>query len=342
MRFAPPPWRVAGTGRLAVPIDIQTIAAKLTFDAAAQSVEGDATVDFQHGVDNGDPIFDLRQPVREVWLDGAALRPGAVALRRFGAKREQALRVLAKKLKAGDRHRLRLKYALSAPPLLASTKGGYLPELRWSGGGAVDFNFGFTDLGGGRYLEAWVPANLIYDRFALRLDVRIRKSSTPHVVITNGDATEVSRNHWRIRFPDTFTALSPMLQLHPRDSVEFATAPAGRRRLEAWKFRSSPVNLIEQLANIKRWLDRNERRVGVYPHGDNGKQFFYDACGISQWRISKNGDPFAANAIFTCADIGAPIPVVIRARDTASPFNQTTCATTVTGRMTLTASSKPL
>ena len=275
MRFAPPPIRVAATGRLAVPIDIQTILAKLTFDAAAQTVAGDATVDFQQGVDNGDPIFDLRQPVQEVWLDGVALRPATVELRRFGAKREQALRVLAKKLKAGERHRLRLKYALSAPPLLASTKGGYLPELRWSGGGRVDFNFGFTDLGGGRYLEAWVPANLIYDQFALRLDVRVRNSSTPHVVVTNGDAVEISRNHWRIRFPATFTALSPMLQLHPRDSVEFASADAGQRRIEAWKFRSSPVNLEEQLARISRWLDRNERNVGVYPHGDRFVAFLH-------------------------------------------------------------------
>ncbi len=268
MRYAPPPSRVAATGRLAVPIDIQTIAAKLTFDAASQSVAGDATFAFQHGVDNGDAIFDLRQPVQEVWLDGAPLPASAVAMRRFGAKREQALRVIAKKLKSGDRHLVRLKYALLAPPLLASTKGGYLPELRWSGGGAIDFNFGFTDLGGGRYLEAWVPANLIYDRFSLRLDVRIRNSSTPHVAIANGDAAEVSRNHWRIRFPDTFTALSPMLQLHPRDSVEFASANSGKRSIEAWKFRSSPVNLAEQLTNIKRWIDRNERNVGVYPHGD--------------------------------------------------------------------------
>ncbi len=274
MRFAPPPTRVAATGRLAVPIDIEAITATLTFDAATQSVTGDATVDFRHGVEDGDPIFDLRQPIVAAWLDGSPLRPGAVGLQRFGVKREHALRVLTKKLRAGERHRLRLIYTLTCPPLLASDKGGYQPELRWSGGGAVDFNFGFTDLGGGRYLEAWVPANLIYDRFALELDVRIRNSATPHVVITNGKTVEVGRNHWRIRFPDTFTALSPMLQLHPRDAVEFASR-SGPWRLDVWKFAASPIDLEAQLANIENWMERNQRNIGAYHHGDRFVAFLH-------------------------------------------------------------------
>lgn len=86
---------------------------------------------------------------------------------------------MEKRLRAGDRHRLRLAYDLALPPIKGSAKDGYLPGLHWGEGGRVNFNFGFTDLGGGRYLEAWAPANLIYDRFSLRLDVRIRHCLTP-------------------------------------------------------------------------------------------------------------------------------------------------------------------
>jgi hypothetical protein len=37
--------------------------------------------------------------------------------------------------------------------------------MAWSAGPRLAFNFGFTDLGAGRYLESWVPANLIFDQF---------------------------------------------------------------------------------------------------------------------------------------------------------------------------------
>ena len=276
MRFAPPPKRLT-SGGLAVPIDIQTISAQLSFDAAAQRASGDAVVDFRHGIDHGFPIFDLRQPITGAWLDGARLKVDAVALQRFGSKREQAMRLVKRKLRAEGRYQLRLAYEVAAPPLLASTMGGYQPELRWPASGGVHFNFGFTDLGGGRYLEAWVPANLIYDRFSLRLEVRVRNCAIPHTIVTNGDAKEVSRNHWRIRFPSTFTALSPMLQLHPRDSIESATRTihAPDVRIEAWKFKTNPLDLGGQLDNIANSLERNHQTIGPYCHGDRFVAFMH-------------------------------------------------------------------
>jgi hypothetical protein len=53
------------------------------------------------------------------------------------------------------------------------------------------FNFGFTDLaaalpggvGPARYLEVWVPANLIWDQCAMTLDVEVTgtgRASTDH------------------------------------------------------------------------------------------------------------------------------------------------------------------
>jgi subtilisin-like proprotein convertase family protein len=57
--------------------------------------------------------------------------------------------------------------------------------------------------------------------------------------------------------------------------------------------------------------------------------FFYDACGITAWRISKDaGATYTPATTFNCSNIGAPIPVIIRATDASN--NQTTCSTTVT------------
>ena len=282
LRHSPAPKRLPGGRRpWAVPIDIGSIAAKLTFDAASQRAGGEATIEFHHGVEDGYPIFDLRQPIVSAWLDGAPLKTNDIPFHRFGGKAEQSLRVVKKKLRAGSRHRLRLAYNLTAPPLKASTKGGYLPDLHWSEGRRVDFNFGFTDLGGGRYLEAWAPANLIYDRFSLRLEVRVRHTRAPHTLVTNGEVEKLALNHWRVRYPASFTSLSPMLQLHPADAVESLTGqvvlPASGRaiRLEAWKFAANSLDLEGQLRNIAIWMARNESTIGPYHHPDRFVAFLH-------------------------------------------------------------------
>jgi len=277
LRLAPPPHRLTAAGfkpQWAVPIDITRTRARLCFDARPQTVDGLATVDFEHGIERGFPLIDLRQPIRGLRLDGgAALAPATAELRRFGTRREQTLRVLHRALAPSSKHRLQIGYSLQTPPLEASTRGGYLPELRWGAGGSVNFNFGFTDLGGGRYLEAWVPSNLLFDRFRLQIEVEVRHSETPHVLITNGTVTPAGRNHWRVGYPDTFTTCSPMLQLHPAENVEQAdqsiTLPGGRPlRIEALKFRNNPnVSLAEQLTLAAGWLRCNDADIGPYLHG---------------------------------------------------------------------------
>ncbi|MBK8565584.1 MAG: proprotein convertase P-domain-containing protein [Saprospiraceae bacterium] len=67
---------------------------------------------------------------------------------------------------------------------------------------------------------------------------------------------------------------------------------------------------------------------GATSSNTNGKRFFYDACGVQAWAISVNAGPFTSSAVFNCSNIGAPIPVTIRATDVNS--NPTTCNTTVT------------
>jgi hypothetical protein len=71
-------------GLMAVPIDIQHIVASLTFDGATASGVGDATIDFIVGPGAGCPIFDLRQTITAVWLDGIPLSTADVALHDFG------------------------------------------------------------------------------------------------------------------------------------------------------------------------------------------------------------------------------------------------------------------
>jgi hypothetical protein len=266
--LAPPPKSVDGL--LAVPIDIQRITATLTFDGATQICQGDATLEFTVGPQSGCPIFDLRQTITAAWLDGAALPVAKLAHHDFGGGADAQLRVIESLLAANSTHTLRVTYTLGAPQ--ASAAGSYQPSIAWSSGPRLTFNFGFTDLGAGRYLEAWVPANLIFDQFRLDLELQVLNTPVAHTLITNGQITALGANHWMVNFPQRFTAFSPLVELRAADSLTSLTGTttlpiSGTTvSIEAWKLKSNPADLGAQINNLKGWLADNEHSTGPYIH----------------------------------------------------------------------------
>jgi hypothetical protein len=268
--LAPLPMTVDGLA--AVPIDIQHITSSLTFDGATSSGMGDATLDFIVGPGGGCPIFDLRQTISEVWLDGVPLTPADVAHHDFGGGAGAELRVVNSVLAGGSSHTLRVTYTLGTPQ--ASTAGSYQPRMTWTAGPSLAFNFGFTDLGPGRYLESWVPANLIFDQFDLTLEVRILNTSVDHSPITNGVVTVLGTNHWSIAFPARFAALSTLLEVRATDSVTSQTGSVALPgsgatiTIEAWKLVGSSVDLAARITDIAGFLTANEASSGAYLHGN--------------------------------------------------------------------------
>lgn len=276
LHLAPPAKTVDGL--IAVPIDIQHIDARLTFDGATGSGSGDATLEFTMGPQNGNPIFDLRQTITVAWLDGVPLPVTKLAHHDFGGGANAELRVVESVLAAGSTHTLRVTYDLGPPQ--APTSGSYQPQMTWSPGPRLTFNFGFTDLGAGRYLEAWIPANLIFDQFDLVLELQVLNTAIPHTVITNGTVTALGTNHWSITYPSRFTAFSPLLELRASDTLTNVTGtvmlPVSGKvvTIEAWKLATSSVDLTPQINNLKSWLVANENSTGPYLHGNRFVAFF--------------------------------------------------------------------
>lgn len=266
-------------GLLAVPIDIQRITATLTFDGASQTGTGDATVEFIMGPANGNPVLDLRQTITGVWLDGAAIPVAKAAHHDFGGGAGAEMRIVEQVLTAGSAHTLRITYSLGPPQ--ASGAGSYLPAMTWSSGPRLAFNFGFTDLGAGRYLEAWVPANLIYDQFELILEFNVINTAIAHTLITNGTVTNLGANHWRAEYPARFTGLSPLVELRATDTLANAagsvTLPVSGATvgIEAWKLASGTANLATQVNNIRNFLTANENSTGPYMHGNRFVSFIH-------------------------------------------------------------------
>lgn len=275
--LAPPPKLVDGLW--AVPIDIRRIDASLVFDAASQQVSGDATLEFRLGRHAGCPIFDLRQSVTGVWLDGAVVPTGEVAHHDFAGGTHANLRVLAHSLEAGSTHNLRLTYSVGIPQ--ASTAGSYQPQIVWSAGPRLAFNFGFTDLGAGRYLEAFVPANLVFDQFELSLELHLTGTAVAHTPISNGSLSVLGSNHWRLDFPARFTALSPLLELRAADSLQSHTlntvlpVSGSNVAITTWKLTGNAANLATQANAIAGFLADNESSSGRYIHGNRFTAFIH-------------------------------------------------------------------
>ncbi len=275
--LAPPPQTVDGL--FAVPIDIQSINGSLTFDASTQTGEGDVTLGFVGGVQAGNPIFDLRQTILEAWLDGAAFAVSGLGSHNFGGGAQAELRILEQVLAAGSSHTLRLRYSLGIPQ--ASTAGSYQPQLQWSSGPRLTFNFGFTDLGPGRYLEAWVPANLIFDQFEITLELRLLNTAVAHSIICNGAVTVLGANQWRVQWPAHSSALTTLLELRAADTLvqvsDSVVLPVSGATVsvEAWKLTTSGVDLAAQVNNIKSYLTANENNVGPFAHGNRFIAFFH-------------------------------------------------------------------
>lgn len=273
--LAPPPKRVDGLW--AVPVDITAINAGLLFDAATQAATGDATMQFTLGRNAGCPIFDLRQTVTAAWLDGVSVPVADVAAHDFGGGTDATLRVLNRVLDADSSHTLRLTYDVGIPQ--ASTLGSYQPHITWSSGPRLVFNFGFTDLGAGRYLEAFIPANLIHDLYPLTLDLQLSNTPVAHTPITNGTVTVLGSNHWRIDFSSRTTAMSTLLELRAADTLTSSTVnttlPVSGTNVAvtAWALASSSVNTATQANHIAGFLADNENSSGLYTHGNRFTAF---------------------------------------------------------------------
>lgn len=142
VHLAPSPKTVDGL--LAVPIDIQSVAASFTFDGSAAAGAADVTIVYTVGPTAGNPIFDLRQTITQAWLDGAVFPVAQLAHHPFGAGAFTNLRVIQSVQAAGSVHTLRVQYPLGLPN--AQLGGSYQPALAWSAGPRLRVVFGLSAL----------------------------------------------------------------------------------------------------------------------------------------------------------------------------------------------------
>ncbi len=269
-----PPVKVVD-GLTAVAIDIQTVVATIVFDAAAKSATLDAVVDFTMGPVAGNPVFDLRQPITAATLDGVSVPPAQMAHHDFGGGSDAKLRVIERVLAPGSANTLTLHSTLATPDAQNANPIGWDPVST-----RLYFDFWFSDLFAGRYLEMWLPSNLIWDTFALDLTVRIDNSAFEHRLLANGARTVLGPNHWQIQYPSHYTALSPMLLIASADRIEARAGNVnlpgtGPVALEIVKLTSNPDDLAAVEASLQGYLTEFAASTGPYAHGNRFTAFIW-------------------------------------------------------------------
>jgi hypothetical protein len=274
--LAPPPKLVDGL--LAVPVDIQSINASFLFDGNSQSATADATIAYTMGVTAGHPIFDCRQTITQAWLDNVLFPVTQLSSHNFGAGTFSELRIIESLQTPGSVHTLRVQLSLGIPQ--SQVISGYIPVLEWLNGPKLHFRFGLSDLNAGRYLESWLPANLLFDQYTIDLDIQIINTMAAHSLLTNGTVNAIATNHWLVSFPQRFTALSPMLEIHATDRLEFfsdtVSLPVSGKTvtIETAKLIGTITNLPTQVNTIKNLLIANENEYGSYLHENRFVAFF--------------------------------------------------------------------
>jgi hypothetical protein len=141
-----------------------------------------------------------------------------------------------------------------------------------------------ADLFAGRHLEAWFPSNLPFDQFPFRLLVKLVGFDAPHVLITNGQALGVGRNTWSVVFPDWFTSLSQLIELHRADEVKGVrrTIRLSQARdsvcVEVWKLARVPGDVHRVLKRTADLIKAIDATYGPFP-GNRYVCFLHGAQG---------------------------------------------------------------
>jgi hypothetical protein len=228
--------------------DVRTIDAVLSFDPAARTARGHATVRFTSGEEPGEAVLDLRQPVDSARLDGELVAFDATDL---GGGPDSAMRVIGRPLEPHTDHVFEVEYAIGT-----AAAEGALP-LDWTTRRpGIVFDLWMSDLAPGRYLESYVPAPLIQDQFALTLTI---EGLVDHVVLANG---HLHADGMTVRYPDRYTALSHLLVVAPEERVE----SIDRDGVLAWKLAGPEIDLAECHAATVSHLANDAVMFGAFSH----------------------------------------------------------------------------
>ncbi len=246
LQKAPPPIATGrGTEKL-VFVDFERADYKIVYDIANSSATVESQIIFDMP-EAGLPIFDLINEPTALEVNGVAATSAV-----HQVSTVTNFRYINKFLAAG-KHVMTVRHQLTDSVTFNSTQ--------------VRSAFWTSDLDDRSFLEQYLPSNLEFDQYAMRLHVNVINAKSPHEIFTNGVETNVAQNSWIVDYPAYFNTSSVYFHLTPvnvfRKLVSEHTSIDGRK-IPVIIYSGGSLNGFQEQTHAT--LQELERDYGPFPH----------------------------------------------------------------------------
>lgn len=177
----------------AVYVDFDSANYEMTYDFQKKTATVTSTISF-NSPSEGYVIFDLVAEPTDVKVDGKATLAPSIQ----DPDKASTLRILDLRV-AGGKHTLTLKHQITT-------------NVVWGEDGVAS-GFWTSDLNDRRYLEQYLPTNLEFDQYKMKLAVEVVGAPTNHVLKANGVVTSTGNNSFEVTYPKFYSASSAYFHL---------------------------------------------------------------------------------------------------------------------------------
>lgn len=222
---------------------------KLVFDIEKKTAKSISEIEFVIE-EKGFPIFDSVNEVDELYINNKLVTQSIIET----PGKETKLRLIGKSLVPG-------KYKMT---VYSSIKLGVLFKKD-----SVSAGFFMKDMKDREFLERYLPSNLEYDQYQIKLNLKIIGSKVSHRLFTNGKISFSEKNNFEVSYPDFFNS----------SSLYFHLVPKGKFKVKKSTFKSMdgreiPVTVYSKYKTLNLLVKRKVHKVlkelekdyGPWPH----------------------------------------------------------------------------
>ena len=252
----------------AVFVDFQAATYSIHYDVKNEKVFAKSVITFTQD-EEGTPIFDLVENTNEIRINGKVTKGKKIS----SPDKVTSYKTISTSVPAGT-HTLEIKSEIRE-------------NIRFEKGG-VQSAFWMSDLSDRTYLEQYIPTNIEYDHYKMIFDVQITGSKKAQKIYTNGQVRKLKNNHFKVSFPEYFTASSVFFHTATEGkfdevtvnykSINGKTIPLTIYSKSSWNLNSAKKQSLKVLAELEAKLGAwSHPSLVVYVAGQGGMEY----CGAT-------------------------------------------------------------
>lgn len=222
---------------------------KIIFDLEKKKAKSITEIQFKT-TEEGYPIFDSVNEIDKIYLDGNLVSQNLIST----PNQETMVRLINIKLRPG-------KYHMT---IYSNIESGISFDNK-----KVSAGFFMKDMKDREFLEKYLPSNLEYDQYKMKLNVLIKGSDESHKLFTNGNITTINKNHFQVTYPEFYNSSSLYFHLVP--SKKFKIRNSVFKSIDG---RSIPVTIYSKYKSLNSLVKRKIHKIlkelehdyGPWPH----------------------------------------------------------------------------